>query len=297
VFHRENEVLRAGTGLAVPGATITVYVNGTDTAGDYTNATKATIYPTNVVGTPIENATLVADANGEYSYFAPDGIYDEVMRYGSVTDVDTYIQMFDLEFAGQSPGEAAAAAEAAATVATTQATAASVSASNAAASEANAAASASAAATSATAASTARDQATTSANNAAASANSASDSASSAAVSETNAAASAVLAQTPPGVTTQAGTSYTGVLGDANKYIRFTNAAAVGFTIPPNSAVAYPVGTVIEMEQAGAGALTVVAGAGVTINSRGADLTLAGQFAVAALKKVATDTWTLAGDL
>jgi hypothetical protein len=35
----------------------------------------------------------------------------------------------------------------------------------------------------------------------------------------------------------------------------------------------------------------------VTINSRGADLTLAGQYSVAALKKVGADTWTLTGDL
>lgn len=98
-------------------------------------------------------------------------------------------------------------------------------------------------------------------------------------------------------VTTQTGTAYTADLTDADDYIRFTNAAAVSFTIPPNSAEPFPLGTVIEMEQAGAGALSVVPGSGVTINSRGADLTLAGQYSVAALKKVATDTWTLVGDL
>lgn len=98
-------------------------------------------------------------------------------------------------------------------------------------------------------------------------------------------------------VSTQTGTSYTAALTDANDYIEFTNGSAVNFTIPPNASVAFPIKTVIEIEQAGAGALTVVAGAGVTINSRGGDLTLAGQYAVAALKKKATDTWTLTGDL
>lgn len=98
-------------------------------------------------------------------------------------------------------------------------------------------------------------------------------------------------------VTSQAGAAYTAVLADANSYIRFTSGSAVAFTVPPNSSVAFPVGTVIEIEQAGAGPLSVAAGAGVTINSRGADLALAGQFAVAALKKVAADTWTLTGDL
>lgn len=99
------------------------------------------------------------------------------------------------------------------------------------------------------------------------------------------------------GVSTQSGTSYTAVLADAGGYIQFTNGSSVTFTIPPNSSVAFPVGTVIEMEQAGAGALSVAAGSGVTVNSRGTDLTLAGQYAVAAVKKVATNTWTLTGDL
>lgn len=95
----------------------------------------------------------------------------------------------------------------------------------------------------------------------------------------------------------QTGTSYTAALGDANSYVRFANASPVSFTIPPNSSVAFPVGTVIEFEQAGAGAVTVVAGSGVTINSRSSDLTLAGQYAVAFVKKVATNTWIMNGDL
>jgi hypothetical protein len=98
------------------------------------------------------------------------------------------------------------------------------------------------------------------------------------------------------GVTSQTGTSYTTVLGDANSYIRFTNASPVTVTIPANAAVAYPVGTELTFEQAGAGALTI-AGPGVTLNSRGSDLTAAGQFSVLMVKKTATDTWTVTGDL
>jgi hypothetical protein len=98
-------------------------------------------------------------------------------------------------------------------------------------------------------------------------------------------------------VTSQTGTAYTAVLADADTYIQFSNASAISFTIPQNSSVAFPVGTVIEIEQAGAGALTVVQGTGTTVNSRASDLTLAGQYAVAFLKKVATNTWTLNGDL
>lgn len=98
-------------------------------------------------------------------------------------------------------------------------------------------------------------------------------------------------------VSSQSGTAYTAVLGDADTYIQFSNASAISFTIPPNSSVAFPIGTVIEVEQSGAGALTLVAGAGVTLNSRAADLTLAGQYSVAFAKKVATNTWTVNGDL
>jgi hypothetical protein len=98
-------------------------------------------------------------------------------------------------------------------------------------------------------------------------------------------------------VSSQTGTTYSAVLADATTYIRFSNASPVTFTIPPESSQNFPIGTVIEMEQTGAGALTVAPGSGVTLNSRGADFTLAGQYSVAAVKKVASDTWTLTGDL
>lgn len=101
----------------------------------------------------------------------------------------------------------------------------------------------------------------------------------------------------PAPSSTQAGTSYTAVLGDANTYIRFTNAAAVVFTIPPNASVAFPLDTVISVEQAGAGAVTLTPGSGVTLNSRGGLLQTGGQYAVCQLKKIGTNTWTVIGDV
>lgn len=98
-------------------------------------------------------------------------------------------------------------------------------------------------------------------------------------------------------VITDATTARTAIAGDAGGYIRFTNGSAITLTIPANADVAYPIGTVIEFEQAGAGALTIAAAAGVTINSRAADYTLAGQYATGFVKKVDTNTWTLGGDL
>lgn len=97
-------------------------------------------------------------------------------------------------------------------------------------------------------------------------------------------------------------TARTAQLGDAVSYLRFMSANPVTYTIPSNSAVPFPINSVIEVEQAGAGAVSIVAGAlpgggNVAILSRAADFTLAGQYAVAALRKVDTDTWVLEGDL
>src|SRR5688572_26357129 len=69
-------------------------------------------------------------------------------------------------------------------------------------------------------------------------------------------------------VTTQAGTSYTAGLADAENYIRFTAATAVTFTVPNDSTVNFPLYTIVSYEQAGTGVVTVAGAAGVTVNSR-----------------------------
>jgi hypothetical protein len=91
--------------------------------------------------------------------------------------------------------------------------------------------------------------------------------------------------------------SYTLVLGDAGKMVTMTNASANNLTVPPNSSVAFPVNSRIDLIQYGAGQTTVVAGAGVTIFSSGSKLKLTGQYSGASLWKKATDTWVLIGDL
>lgn len=97
--------------------------------------------------------------------------------------------------------------------------------------------------------------------------------------------------------TTQSGTSYTADIDDASGYIQFTNGSAIAFTIPDNSDVAFPIGTVITVEQAGTGTVTLTPDTSVTLNSRGGLLDTGGQFAVVQVKKVATDTWTVIGDV
>jgi len=94
----------------------------------------------------------------------------------------------------------------------------------------------------------------------------------------------------------QTGTSYTLVLADGTKWIRLNNAAAIALTVPPNSSVAFPVGTQIEGSQAGVGQVTITPGSGVTVNAV-PGLKVAAQYGVFGLLKVATDTWLAYGRL
>lgn len=90
--------------------------------------------------------------------------------------------------------------------------------------------------------------------------------------------------------------SYTLVLTDRGKMVECTKATANNLTVPLNSSVAFPIGTVIDILQTGAGQVTVVATGGVTINAT-PGLKLRAQWSAATLIKRATDTWVLIGDL
>jgi hypothetical protein len=98
-------------------------------------------------------------------------------------------------------------------------------------------------------------------------------------------------------INTYSGTTYTFVIGDAGDYCEFTNAAAITVTVPPNSSVAFPIGTQIDVAQGGAGKVTFAQGAGVTIKSLSSYKALSGQEAGGTLIKTATDTWRLHGSL
>jgi len=97
-------------------------------------------------------------------------------------------------------------------------------------------------------------------------------------------------------INAQTGTTYTTVLTDRSKLVTLDNASAVTVTIPPNSSVAYPTGTKIDLLAKGAGQVTVAAGSGVTVNSS-QTLNLRAQWSAASVVKLATDTWVLLGDL
>ena len=91
--------------------------------------------------------------------------------------------------------------------------------------------------------------------------------------------------------------SYTAVLTDDGKLVTMSNASANTFTVPPNSSVAFGIGTQINIAQLGAGQTTIVAGAGVTLNSAGTKLKLGAQYAVATCVKTDTNEWFVVGNL
>jgi hypothetical protein len=96
-------------------------------------------------------------------------------------------------------------------------------------------------------------------------------------------------------VTAQTG-NYTFVLGDANTWVRYNSSSAGTFTVPLNSSVAFPIGTVIIMDQTSSGALTVAATGGVTLDNATPGLLTRAQDSVIAITKLGTDEWMVTGD-
>lgn len=88
---------------------------------------------------------------------------------------------------------------------------------------------------------------------------------------------------------------YTLQAGDVETYLRFTG-GAVTLTVPSNNDVALPLDSVIFFESAG-GLITLAAADGVTLNSRSGAVRTAGQFAIGQIKQVASDVWTVGGDM
>jgi hypothetical protein len=93
--------------------------------------------------------------------------------------------------------------------------------------------------------------------------------------------------------------AYAFVLSDAGKMVRGNSAAAMAWTIPPNSAVAFPVGAAIAVRNVGAGTITITRGSGVTLvlagGSTSKDVALA-QWGLATLIQEAANSWVVAGN-
>ena len=95
--------------------------------------------------------------------------------------------------------------------------------------------------------------------------------------------------------------SYTAVLADGNNaLVTLSNASANTFTIPPNSSVAFPVGTVLNFAQTGAGQTTITQGSGVTIISNGATASAPKtrvQYSGATAIQTSANNWLVIGDI
>lgn len=102
---------------------------------------------------------------------------------------------------------------------------------------------------------------------------------------------------TTAGLNIQTGTTYTLAFSDAGKVATFDNASAITVTIPNEATAGWKDGTVIGLVQEGAGAVSVAAGAGVTLRSKGSVTGINGQWATASLLYLGSDVWLLSGDI
>lgn len=107
-------------------------------------------------------------------------------------------------------------------------------------------------------------------------------------------------------VNAQTGTTYTLALTDENNEVTMSNSSSNTLCIPPNSSVAFPIGTIETIQQIGSGTTTVApagesgcSGTGVTIQSPqyGSSGTqtysMGGAYGFMQMQQVATNTWNV----
>ena len=98
----------------------------------------------------------------------------------------------------------------------------------------------------------------------------------------------------------QTGTTYTLVITDNGRLVTLSNPAAITLTVPLNATVAFATGAIINVQQIGAGQVTIQGASGVTITSTGATATTPktrAQYSAASIIKTGTDSWTVIGDI
>jgi len=95
----------------------------------------------------------------------------------------------------------------------------------------------------------------------------------------------------------QTGTTYTLVAADLGKLVTLSNASGITLTVPPS---VFATGNIINIQQIGAGQVTLAQGAGVTITSTGATASapkLKKQYSAASIICTGSNTFTVIGDL
>jgi hypothetical protein len=101
-------------------------------------------------------------------------------------------------------------------------------------------------------------------------------------------------------VNAQVGTTYTFVLTDRDDLVTASNSSSQTYTIPLNSSVAFPTGSLVNLIQIGTGQVTVQGAGGVTVLSTGATAATPKtrvRYSVMTLIKAGTDTWYATGDV
>jgi hypothetical protein len=102
-------------------------------------------------------------------------------------------------------------------------------------------------------------------------------------------------------INAQTGTSYTFVAADSfNTLVTLTNASAIAVTIPTNATTAFPVGTVLNFSQNGAGQVTVSGASGVTLTSVGATAATPKtrvQYSAGSAIQTSANNWLVIGDI
>jgi hypothetical protein len=95
----------------------------------------------------------------------------------------------------------------------------------------------------------------------------------------------------------QTGTTYTLVIADLGKMVTLSNASGITLTVPPS---VFAAGNIINIQQIGAGQVTLAQGAGVTITSTGATASapkLKKQYSAASILCTASNSFTVIGDI
>ena len=90
---------------------------------------------------------------------------------------------------------------------------------------------------------------------------------------------------------------YTLVLTDAGKVIEINSSSSENVTIPPNSSVAFPIGTQIVVVRLGSGDVVITEGSGVTTRSDEDKNKIKTQYSSCVLIKHETDEWYILGNL
>ena len=94
------------------------------------------------------------------------------------------------------------------------------------------------------------------------------------------------------GFNAQTGTSYTLIATDQDILVTLSNSSAITLTVPPSI---FSAGMAINIQQLGAGQVTIAAGSGVTITGTGTKLRA--QYSAAVILCTGSNTFTLLGDI